>query len=522
MEINTLLNWYHNLAQVLEKGLDLAASLVELGYQPQPFSCHSCSMRFWLLHCIYLVVALHLHCFSGIFCWALHLVSLNYLSSSALCAGGSWLGLIVVWWMSVASSSAGGGSGGPGEGDHPRRHPEKVFLTPEEEEEDEVIEGEGKKRGRRGGKKAKKQALLQQAYNLGVHVPKGPPRRIPKVGELQAGFPIVSVVDSAILSVESRSLGQRLQELGLNSGGVRPIQAESDPIVPKVPKAPGYPPPASSARPKSPEVGPKVASSEVASPKVVQSQAVIPRPVPSRAVPKPVPSSAPVVAKESGPVEPKPKPKTLPPPVSPKISVPVPKASSPVLAPLPPPPGPPPGEPGPGPAVAPVLRGVIREGRVSIDYHNCLDIAEAGDQSVVGIHPRNVQALSDFIRELSGLSYRVGICSYIGERGQNSQTRRAELVSAVTAFNVGRPQNQKLGLRIVSKSYQKAACLRDCGFSVHIDDREDILYHPEHRGLITINWLFNWDFSFFLKNSLFYWFWVLIFLCLELILQLIL
>ena len=390
--------------------------------------------------------------------------------------------------MSVASSSAGGGSGGPGEGDNPRRHPEKVFLTPEgEDEEDEVIEGEGKKRGRRGGKKAKKQALLQQAYNLGVHVPKGPPRRIPKVGELQAGFPIVSVVDSAkgieVLSVESRSLGQRLQELGLNSGGVRPIQAESDPIVPKVPKAPGYPPPASSARPKSPEVGPKVASSEVASPKIVQSQAVIPRPVPSRAVPKPVPSSAPVVAKESGPVEPKPKPKTLPPPVSPKISVPVPKASSPVLAPLPPPPGPPPGEPEPGPAVAPVLRGVIREGRVSIDYHNCLDIAEAGDQSVVGIHPRNVQALSDFIRELSGLSYRVGICSYIGERGQNSQTRRAELVSAVTAFNVGRPQNQKLGLRIVSKSYQKAACLRDCGFSVHIDDREDILYQCRQDGL---------------------------------------
>ena len=392
--------------------------------------------------------------------------------------------------MSVASSSAGGGSGGPGEGDNPRRHPEKVFIPPEEEEEEEeVTEGEGRKRGRRGGKKAKKQALLQQAYNLGEHVPKGPPRRIPKVGELQAGFPIVRVVDSAkgieVLSVECRSLGQRLQELGLNSSGVRPIQVASDSVVPKVPKAPGYPPPpasTSSARPKSPEVGPKVASSEVASPRVVPSQAVISKPVPSRAIPKPVPSSVPVVAKASVPVEPKPKPKTLPPPVSPKISVPVPKASSPVLAPLPPPPGPPPGEPEPGPAVAPVLRGVIREGRVS-NYHNCLDVAEAGDQSSAGIHPRNVQALSDFIRELSGLSYGVGICSYIGERGQNSQARRADLIAAARTFNVGRPQNQKLGLRIVSRSYQKAACLRDCGFSVHIDDREDILYQCRQDGL---------------------------------------
>ena len=29
----------------------------------------------------------------------------------------------------------------------------------------------------------------------------------------------------------------------------------------------------------------------------------------------------------------------------------------------------------------------------------------------------------------------------------------------------------------------------------------DLVNYPEHRGLNTINWLFNWDFSFFFKFS---------------------
>ena len=121
------------------------------------------------------------------------------------------------------------------------------------------------------------------------------------------------------------------------------------------------------------------------------------------------------------------------------------------------------------------LQSVVREGRISVDFHNVLDVAESGDSGCNDIHPQNRGPLADFAREVALVGFRVGICSYIGERGEQSAARRSSLINSVRSFNSGLSQNCKVGVRIVSKSYEKASCLRDCGFSVHLDDRQDIL-----------------------------------------------
>ncbi len=384
--------------------------------------------------------------------------------------------------MSVAAVGGSGGSGDPGRGGSDR-YPEKVSFPPEEEEEEEE-EFEGKKRGRRGGKKAKKQALLQQAYNLGLHVPKNPAKRVPRVGEIQAGFPITKVIETSskieVISGEQRSFRQRLEELGLNSTGVRELV---DPSVPRVPEPPGYPPSqlaSSSSRPKSPEVGPETVG-------VVSTFVRTFRPISPKSGPKPVPSKAPGlsvlpsgaielgegVVSEPKAVVPVAKPKSLPPP--PKSTATASEAS------VPRPIAPAPDRPEGSSAVG--IRGVIREGRISVDFHNCLDVCEAGDASVSGLHPRNIQFLNTILGELADCSYRVGICSYIGNRGAESQARRASLLNGVRDYNIGKAQDRKLGLRIVSRTFEKASCLRSCGFAVHIDDRDDILYQCRQEGL---------------------------------------
>ena len=45
--------------------------------------------------------------------------------------------------------------------------------------------------------------------------------------------------------------------------------------------------------------------------------------------------------------------------------------------------------------------------------------------------------------------------------------------------------------------------ITSCSIAPMRGDFEVDLLDPEHRGLITINWLFNWAFSFFKKNLFF-------------------
>ena len=162
----------------------------------------------------------------------------------------SWLGNRR-WCMSAVASSSGGGSGGyPGGGDRGDRNRDSDDKRRDEIDKDEA---ERAARGRkdRGGKKAKKQKLLRQSVELGSHTPKrfDTPRPIPKVGDFQAGHPIVEVKDTPrgieVRSEEVISLRDRLQrirdEAGLGSGS---SGSRSRTVVPvPVPKPPPIGPP---------------------------------------------------------------------------------------------------------------------------------------------------------------------------------------------------------------------------------------------------------------------------------------
>ena len=144
--------------------------------------------------------------------------------------------------MSAVASLSGGGSGGyPGGGDRGDPNRDSDDKRREEIDKDEA---ERAARGRkdRGGKKAKKQKLLRQSVELGSHTPKrfDTPRPIPKVGDFQAGHPIVEVRSEEVISLRDRL--QRIRDaagLGSGSSGSR-----SRTVVPvPVPKPPPIGPP---------------------------------------------------------------------------------------------------------------------------------------------------------------------------------------------------------------------------------------------------------------------------------------
>ena len=316
--------------------------------------------------------------------------------------------------MSTVASSVGGSGGDVPEDRNPKRGFDLAEKREEEEEEEE--EGKGEKRGRknRGGKKAKKQAILRQSYELGTHVPKSEAkagRRVPKVGELQCGHPIVSVkenpVEIRVLSEQTISLVDRVAALQ---------KARGLSVVVPVPKPPPLGPPpgwtgvaSSSSVVPEPKVGPSVPE-----PKVGPSVPSSPSPSKAKAKSLPPPPSRAVSTPSSGSIA-----KAKVSQVAPKgsLSGPVPSAltAPPSLAPSAKgsgsggggggtPGGSPPGSDPSG--VPAALRPVIREGRISLDFHNVLDVGFAGDRGVDTIHHLNRAPLERFLETVSQLGFR--------------------------------------------------------------------------------------------------------------------
>ena len=120
------------------------------------------------------------------------------------------------------------------------------------------------------------------------------------------------------------------------------------------------------------------------------------------------------------------------------------------------------------------LRPVMREGRLSIDFHNVLDVGVAADRGVGTIQHLNRPPLERFTEAVSQLGFRVGVCSYLGESGRNSSERRTTLLAAVCEFNTGKDRDKRLGVRIVGRALEKSRLLRESGFCIHVDDRSDI------------------------------------------------
>ena len=59
------------------------------------------------------------------------------------------------------------------------------------------------------------------------------------------------------------------------------------------------------------------------------------------------------------------------------------------------------------------------EVRVPLDYHNCLNLDRAGSPTFEGIRTSHRKPILDFLQ--SSETHRIGICSYIGDRGQKSR-----------------------------------------------------------------------------------------------------
>ena len=192
--------------------------------------------------------------------------------------------------MSAVAFSSGGGSGGyPGGGDRgdPNRDPDD-----RRREEIDKDEAERAARGRkdRGGKKAKKQKLLRQSVELGTHTPKkfDNPRPIPKVGDFQAGHPIVEVKETPrgieVRSEQVISLHDRLQrireEAGLGSGssGSRPVVPVPVPKPPPIGPPPGYRQSVVVVDPKSASVDPVPKGSPIPASTVVPAAKTLPPP----------------------------------------------------------------------------------------------------------------------------------------------------------------------------------------------------------------------------------------------------
>ena len=114
----------------------------------------------------------------------------------------------------------------------------------------------------------------------------------------------------------------------------------------------------------------------------------------------------------------------------------------------------------------------IQEIRISLDFNNVLNIAQAGDQEFDGIHPNNVWALKEFIRNNVDRGVRVGVTSYIGTKGSKSQARRTRLFEVVRAYDQSVVDSlQHLGVWIVSSPCDKGIFLQQAGAVVRVDDR---------------------------------------------------
>ena len=125
--------------------------------------------------------------------------------------------------------------------------------------------------------------------------------------------------------------------------------------------------------------------------------------------------------------------------------------------------------------VSAVIGGGKQEAWLSLDFNGVCNIPESGDVESDGIHQYNIPILLNFINTVcSERGFRLGITSYIGIRGQLSQSRRRELTKSVREFNKAVNPGLRLGLKIVSDKAEKAPFLNEAQAALHIDDRLDL------------------------------------------------
>ena len=125
--------------------------------------------------------------------------------------------------------------------------------------------------------------------------------------------------------------------------------------------------------------------------------------------------------------------------------------------------------------------------RVSLDYHGVLDCDIAKGPSAKGITTSNRDAICTFL----ATSYynRVGVCSYIGRFGQQSQQCRQSLEFEIRYLNndsrgQGIPESRLVKLRITSQP-SKPEVQKDC-CSVHVDFKISVLQACQEKQVVPV------------------------------------
>lgn len=129
--------------------------------------------------------------------------------------------------------------------------------------------------------------------------------------------------------------------------------------------------------------------------------------------------------------------------------------------------------PNPGNPASTVREVVRGEVRVSLDFHG---VVQGYDNRVP---PENLKAIEEFL--VDSTHNQVGICSFIGQYGNRSQSRRQEVKEIVLAFRARSGLN--LGLCITTDKSKRDI---DGFVHCHIDDRVDTCLGVVSRGGVAI------------------------------------
>ena len=141
-----------------------------------------------------------------------------------------------------------------------------------------------------------------------------------------------------------------------------------------------------------------------------------------------------------------------------------------------------------GPPALAVREPNCSEVRLSLDFHGAV-------QDYSGrVSAENLAAIEDFIRD--SRRNRIGICTYVGERGHHSQTRRREVASIVQDFR----SRTGLDLRLLITSDKSKSAI-DHSVHCHIDDRVDTCCGVVERGGTAMQFSFLVGFTQILKHT---------------------
>ena len=329
---------------------------------------------------------------------------------------------------------------------------------------------------RRGGKKAKKQQVLRERFERGEFVPKAfvstgagsSADRSAKSSSIVAFPKTVEAVikEDSVPVTAAKQQGQTNPSFSASSVEGKATSSQSTPIV-SSPKFPGLR--SSELSVPSPNCTP-VLTTSFDSCVVVVPKAKGLGPAASESVagiPK-----AEGLAFPLAPVVPVVQPKTLP-KAPPKQSLSAPLVNL--------------GKAGGGPVIVTSKPPPPLEVRVSLDYHNCLNLDRAGSPTFEGIRASHRKPILDFLQ--SSETHRIGICSYIGEKGQKSRERRARLRQEVVDLNTylsnhGIPQERLVVLEITADHFKR--CVDSSNCSAHVDDKTLVIESIRSRQVVRV------------------------------------